>query len=78
MEVRARYCIIVMPLVIWRDSASAEHFIEVSGAIDKHLELIRGADHWGYEIVGPGKRGPRTTAGTDAIVAWMSSRFPLG
>jgi pimeloyl-ACP methyl ester carboxylesterase len=58
--------------------SEVEHFIEVSGASDKHLELIRGADHWGYEIVGPGQRGPRTTAGTDAIVAWMSSRFPLG
>lgn len=53
------------------------HFIEVSAAVDKQLEVIDGTDHWGYEILGPGRRGPRTTAGTDAVVAWMSSRFPL-
>jgi len=56
----------------------ARRMCDESGAEDRSFELIRNVDHYSFEIVGPHRRGPRSMAGTDAVVAWMESRFPLG
>jgi pimeloyl-ACP methyl ester carboxylesterase len=47
-----------------------------SGAADKRLVIIPNADHYGCAINGDGRTGPRTTAGTVAVVQWMLERFP--
>jgi len=56
--------------------SEAQEFVTASAADDKQLVLVRNADHWGYQITGPHRRGPRTAEGTDAVVAWMRERFP--
>lgn len=56
--------------------SEAERFVAVSAAADTSLVLVRGADHWGFRITGPHQRGPRTTEGTDAVVAWLRDRLP--
>jgi len=57
--------------------SEVNRFIELSGAGDKELVLIRGIDHWGYRITGPHQRGERTSEGTDEVLRWLNSRFPL-
>jgi pimeloyl-ACP methyl ester carboxylesterase len=57
--------------------SEVERYITASGSNDKELVLLRNIDHWGYTITGPHQRGPRSTQGTDAVVAWLRSRFPL-
>ncbi len=57
--------------------SEVHRFIDASASLDKELVLVRHADHWGFVITGPHQRGGRTTEGTDAVVSWMQSRFPL-
>lgn len=54
----------------------ARSIVEASPAVDKSFMLVRGADHYGFRILGPHRRGPRVSEGTDAVVAWMLKRFP--
>jgi pimeloyl-ACP methyl ester carboxylesterase len=55
----------------------AETMLSSSSATDKDLIFIAGADHYGFEILGPHTRGPRTRQGTDAVVSWVQERFSL-
>jgi pimeloyl-ACP methyl ester carboxylesterase len=55
----------------------AENMLASSAATDKDLIFISGADHYGFEILGPHQRGERTREGTDAVVSWVMQRFPL-
>jgi pimeloyl-ACP methyl ester carboxylesterase len=57
--------------------SEVERIVDLSGSKDKELVLIPNADHWGYTITGPHQRGPRSTAGTDAVVSWLRDRLPL-
>lgn len=57
--------------------AEARRFVELSAAVDTEFVLVRHADHWGFRILGPHQRGERTTEGTEAMIEWVRSRFPL-
>ena len=58
--------------------SEARAMFEASAASDKHMVVVHGTDHYGYPILGPLERGERTSEGTDAIVEWVSKRFPAG
>jgi hypothetical protein len=55
--------------------SEVQRYLTVSASVDKELVQPRHIDHWGYRITGPHQRGSRSTEGTDAVVAWMRSRF---
>ena len=56
--------------------AEARAMFEASAAGDKHMVVVRGTDHYGFPILGPVDRGERSPEGTDAVVEWVSKRFP--
>lgn len=58
--------------------SQARAMSDACAAADKRLVVIRHADHYGFRITGPHQRGPRMSEGTDAVVAWMKERFPVG
>jgi hypothetical protein len=50
---------------------------ERSASRDKTLHIVRNADHYGFAIVDGISTGPRTSEGTDKVVAWMREHFPV-
>ncbi|MCU1346255.1 MAG: alpha/beta hydrolase [Acidimicrobiia bacterium] len=45
---------------------------------EAEVVLVRNADHYGYHLEFDGRQGERTAEGTDAVVAWMTKRYPAG
>jgi pimeloyl-ACP methyl ester carboxylesterase len=54
--------------------AEARQMHEAAVGPGTDLVVVRHADHYGF-VIGPGgERGERTTAGTDAVVEWVTAR----
>ncbi len=56
--------------------SDARRMFEAAATPSKQFVLIDGADHYGYQILGPHQRGDRVAEGTDAVVAWLQQQFP--
>lgn len=54
----------------------ASAIVDASAAADKTFVVVRGADHYGKPIRDGAAGGQRVSEGTDAIVSWMTGRFP--
>jgi hypothetical protein len=54
----------------------ARAIVDASAAADKTLVVVRNADHYGKPIRDGAAGGQRIAEGTDAVVSWMTGRFP--
>ncbi len=54
----------------------ARAIVDASAAADKTLVVVRHADHYGKPIRDGAAGGQRVAEGTDAVVSWMTGRFP--
>lgn len=57
--------------------SEARAMVDNCAAADRSLVFVPRADHYGFTVTGPHKRGPRTAQGTDAVVDWLRKRFPI-
>jgi hypothetical protein len=55
--------------------SEVQQIYDRSPSPDKQLHLIRGHDHYGYEIKADGTKGLRTWEGSLKIVEWIQERF---
>lgn len=55
----------------------AQQMIERSGSADKTLHIVRGANHYGFEIKADGSNGERSSEAKKVIRSWLLDRCPL-
>lgn len=58
-------------------TSEARAMFEASASDDKSFELVESVDHFGFSIVPPGEPAPRNSRGTDIVVDWLRTRFPI-
>ncbi len=57
--------------------SEARAMLEAARAAQKRMQIIEGLDHYGFKIMPDGSAGPREWTGTEAIVDWMMTNFPI-